>query len=688
MLIIKEPITLKINRSIAGIRPDMNEKMLANYHLMNVSIGKEELLHITSKPPEIYFAEGEHFQIQTNIKNENKQEISLDIINNLMNRILVAQTENFTYQDTVYISNVLRKLGIRDEKNFMKQVFLLQNEQKETRQLLQKYETNQELLKQLFLEENKLQTREEKQEAGTLEKESRMYLHDEIYKRLETGKIYQDVRNFLTNSLLASQEIYPMEMQIAEQARVASSLILQDMKSQLTKTVFPLQYVHNNRYEYLQELTETNTQELEEQISAAILLNLSDQTYTLRQKQIEENSHAWYSIMGAIFQTAENTWKRYEANLESRKHFSNYMTQRMEEVNHSMHKEGDVIKNIINEFSEGEIYQNRSNYHLQESFIQKSEQTKLQQQGISAEGTYHLTREELELTFLKPEEEGGAEETPITAEQLQKQLEIYSQKNYENYKKITELEKQNHIRMPKDRRVDKKRAQKDALRAMENPGEVLREYMISERKDSLTEIRKNSEKQIYEMFSEETKEIYRNFLMQSDYTEHTFLQHIMAQPEESINEAQREKVQELEQKEQQDRIRVSYPEIAESVERVQAVISKNITNQIVRESLHREIEFVHKKEQVLDHEELLEEIRMQTQRNLKTQQTEEQTIRNERDVRKVIQESVNNIQTQRTEDIEELVQQSMRRQLNQLSEQVYGKLEKKLQTERKRRGYY
>ena len=64
-----------------------------------------------------------------------------------------------------------------------------------------------------------------------------MYLHDEIYKRLETGKIYQDVRNFLTNSLLASQEIYPMEMQIAEQARVASSLILQDMKIFLKKQI-------------------------------------------------------------------------------------------------------------------------------------------------------------------------------------------------------------------------------------------------------------------------------------------------------------------------------------------------------------------------------------------------------------------------------------------------------------------
>ena len=106
-----------------GIRPDMAERMQANYGLMNLSIRKEELLHITSQPAEIYFADSENFQILTNINNQNNQEIRLDVINNLMNRILVSQTENFTYQDTVYISTILRKLGIRDEKIFMKQVF-------------------------------------------------------------------------------------------------------------------------------------------------------------------------------------------------------------------------------------------------------------------------------------------------------------------------------------------------------------------------------------------------------------------------------------------------------------------------------------------------------------------------------------------------------------------------------------
>ena len=751
MLTIREPITLKANRPIQGIRQDINEKMLANYHLMNLSIRKEELLHITSKPPEIYFAEGEQFQIQTNIKNENKQEVNLEIINNLMNRILVAQTENFTYQDRVFISNVLRKLGIRDEKSFMKQVFLLQNEQKETTKLLQKYENNREILKQLFVSEASSHMEEAKKEEIVHKKESRLFLHDEIYKRLETGKIYQDVRNFLTNTFQANQEVYPIEMQVSEQARAASNLLLQEMKNELMENVYPLQYVHNNRYEYLQEFTQEFTQELEEQISAAILLNLADQTYTLRQSRIEENSHNWYSIAGALFQTAENTWKRYEANLQSRKHFSNQMIDRMEEVRQVLHQEGDVLQNIVNEFYKEENQQTIKQNTLQEFFNSKEILQADLPENTSAKGTYRLTREELELTFLKTEEEEGRqEEEATTVEQLQKQLEMFSRKNYENYKKITEIEKQSQSRLPKERKVDIQRARMDALRAMENPGEVLREYMVSERKDTLTEIRKDTGKQIYEMFSEETKEIYRNFLMQSNHTENTFLQHIMMQPEES--EIRQEVVQVLEQIEQQDKIPVSYSSKQEYVKQLQPVISRNMTEELkeqvirykqlrqlpvlsfeqeeifhreeqgtvhihesnllklqeqmdshiwkqqlenkvtessaVREIRNRQIDFVYKTEQILDREELLEEIRMQTQKNLKTQQIEEQTVRNERDVRKVIQESVNHIQTHRTEDIEELVQQSMRRQLNQLSEQVYGKLEKKLQTERKRRGYF
>ena len=214
MLTIKEPISLRAQRPIGTLREDMSQRVQANYGLMNMPIRKEELLHITSESPEIYFGEGDSIQIFNHIKNENQQELRLDVINNLINRIMVSQTDNFTYQDTVYVSSVLRKLGIRDEKTFMKQVFALQNEHKETRQLLKTYENNQEILRTLFNQQTQQQLLHEKESEHTIhteETKERYFLHDKIFNRLGTGQIYQDMRAFTKGILHSSRQIFRNE---------------------------------------------------------------------------------------------------------------------------------------------------------------------------------------------------------------------------------------------------------------------------------------------------------------------------------------------------------------------------------------------------------------------------------------------------------------------------------------------
>lgn len=962
MLTIREPIALKTVRPMQGIRPDMAERMQANYGLMNLSIRKEELLHITSQPAEIYFADSENFQILTNINNQNNQEIRLDVINNLMNRILVSQTENFTYQDTVYISAILRKLGIRDEKTFMKQVFDIQNEHKETNRLLHKYEKNQEILKQLIQSEEKQEKSEIRKQQELTIQNRRYFIHDEIFKRLETGKIYQDMRSFSKGYYHESRQIFPREMQVAEQTKAAQNFLLQNIKNEVTGQVTPLHYLHNNRYEYLQEITEELTLELEEQMSAAILLNLAEQSYMLRQTQVEENNHYWYSIASSFFQTAENTWKRYEANLVERKQFSTKMVQVLEQVNHAKHLEGDVISNIVEEYY-SDLQKWKEENEIHQSFLtQKTLQENKNQEVNFSGGSYHLTKEEFQLNYLTEEEnEEDSHENILTVEQLQKQLEIFNQRNYENYQKITQIEQQQ--KSLKDRKVNRRKARMDALRALENPNEVLMEYITTEYKDPVIEVQEKMGAQIYELLSEETKEIYRQFLNQNNSSKQTFLNYIMSHSQES--ETRKEVMQVLEQIEKKEELLKMKREEIESVkqlnvfnnsdtsEKVQQqlilwrevrdyasidleeneymqsrdeevfytqkiqlknleteaelekelihtqetqfknlktdiesehyleditnrktteereqqltwlkeiqeenevtseetqnlqsrieevfhtretqlkhlktdvesernlenVINKksieeiehqlkwlkeieegtqviseetknlqsrseevhhiqenrfkhlkkelelekhlgtivngeineiekqqltlrkeiqeipewstekveNIQNK-TKEILHtkeiqfvelrenvekqmkrqqnelavvnvnaqkeirrQQIEFVHKKEEQLINEELLEEIRTQSQKTIQNRETEETTMKNEREVHQVVQETVNKIQTNRVDNIEELVQQSVKRQLNQLSEQIYTKMEKKLQTERKRRGYF
>lgn len=814
MLTIREPISLKTQRPIQTVREDMAARIQANYGLMQIPIRKGELLHITTEPPEVYFAEGDNIQIFSQTSNEIQQEIRLDVINNLMNRILAAQTENFTYQDTVYISSILRRLGIRDEKLFMKQVLALQNEKRENYALLQKYEENRQLLQALFEQEREGAKAEGGEDMPPEAKSQRYYIHDAIFSRLETGKVYQDMRAFSKGLRHESQQIYRTELHMGEQAVMAQHFRLHALRQEITNNGMPLYYYHANQYEFLQELTEESVQALEEQISAAILLNLADWSYALRQQQITENSHNWYSVAGALFQTAENTWKRYEANLTEGKRVSNEAVQMLTEVSEARRVEGDTVENIVEEYRT--VHQDwKQALELRQAFLQQRniQETHEGEVPISG-GSYHLTQEALELHYLQQdeEEENGETAAPVTAEQLQKQLEILNQRNYENYKKLAEIQQQQpHL---KERKVDKRKAQMDALRALENPGEVLREYITAETSDPVEETRRQAEAQIYALFSEETKEIYRQYLQQNRSQETTFLQHIMAQPEE--DETRREVVQILEQVRQRETVRQTERVLQEQAETAQPVIVQNITEELRRrmtalqeqqsdmvyqqwvqpvqmywqeteaartELLHEErtrqeerllrqteiqkaletpqavqrmtetarqslrhiereteteelfrteeekrtigeterrleeirqtmenrieryheqqaaeraetqeslltsrVALVHREEEQILSEEFLEEIRTR-ERTKREEHREETTVAQNRVTQKTVEEAVNHIQMKQTDDIEEIIRQNVKKQLGNLSDQVYGRLEKKLQTERKRRGY-
>ena len=813
MLTIREPISLRSQRPIQSIRQDMAERLQANYGMMKMPIRKEELLHITSEPPEVYFAEGDEIQIFNQIKNENQQEVRLDVINNLINRIMVAQTDNFTYQDTVYISTVLRKLGIRDEKTFMKQVFALQKEHKETRRLLQKYENNQEILQMLFAEQAEGKRAEDKPAELLEGRENRYYLHDEIFKRLETGRIYQDLRAYTKGVRHESQQIFRNEFSMGEQAAMVQQFHLHQLKQKLTRMEMPLTFFHHNQYEYLQENLEEWNQTLEEQISAAILLNLTNQSYSLRQQQIEENSHNWYSVAGALFQTAENTWKRYEANLTENKRISSQTMQMLEEVNEVKRLEGDTIQKIAEEYHTLNQEWKRNTELQQMTLQQKNIQEGSRQEINLSGGSYHLTQEELQLQFLRQEEEAEEQEAPaaITAEQLQRQLEVFNQRNFENYQKLTEIEKQ-RPRM-KERKLDRRKARQDALRALENPREVLMEFITTEVHDPVVENQQRVEAQIYDLFSEETKEIYRQFLRQNRSQETTFLQHVMAQPTES--EVRQEVLHAMEQVQQQAFIKQIEKQFAQQVQVQQPVISQTINQEIrqqmtnlqelqslsvyqqwnlptaqilqrekekealllqhiktnleettlererilqtaawetlekspeavewhtlvhparlreteevflteeketilhrqeqrleeVRQTIEkrlqkhqqerivetasqqevfRQVGLVHKAEEQLMTEELLETIRSQQQKVRKEEHTEETTLQQNQIQQTTVQNTVNRMHVNQIDDIDELVQQTVRKQINHLSDQVYGKIEKKLATERKRRGY-
>ena len=152
MLTVKAPIELKCQAPVVSSWEGFYHKISGNYQLMSSRIEQEDLLHLLSVPPEIYIGEGGMTSLVNNTRIQNNQETKLEIVNNLLNRIVLTDNVNMTYQDRTYITEVLNKLGIQNVSQFMSQVTRLKQKTQNTEQLISLYWNHLEELNQVVQE--------------------------------------------------------------------------------------------------------------------------------------------------------------------------------------------------------------------------------------------------------------------------------------------------------------------------------------------------------------------------------------------------------------------------------------------------------------------------------------------------------------------------------------------------------
>ncbi|MBO6149071.1 MAG: hypothetical protein J6O55_07015, partial [Lachnospiraceae bacterium] len=110
-----------------------------NYSLMGSRISEEDLLHAVTMPPEIYVAEGGMTSLVEQNRTINHNEEKIEVLNNVLNRIMVSGNVQLTYQDRAYITDVLYKLGIKDDRRFMREVKKFMEETNNTSALIDLY---------------------------------------------------------------------------------------------------------------------------------------------------------------------------------------------------------------------------------------------------------------------------------------------------------------------------------------------------------------------------------------------------------------------------------------------------------------------------------------------------------------------------------------------------------------------
>ena len=235
MIMIKAPIELKVRTDLMRGYDSFGERIAGNYALMGLEVGEEELLHMVNSPPEIYLADAGSATIGGNTFISSRNEEKYNIVNNMLNRILLSVNGELTYQDRIYITDALYKLGIRDDRKFMSQVQDMIHESHLEEAFLNNYfdlvvdRENREL-RQQTLEMSKELVEKYVYDAERVREDT---LSESILHRLQTGAIYQIVSNF--NKSLSDTRVELQESMISEQENVARKLLVQNFVSNIVR---------------------------------------------------------------------------------------------------------------------------------------------------------------------------------------------------------------------------------------------------------------------------------------------------------------------------------------------------------------------------------------------------------------------------------------------------------------------
>ncbi|MBP1556823.1 MAG: hypothetical protein J6A76_02800, partial [Oscillospiraceae bacterium] len=253
MLKFKEPIKLKTGLQLSIAAESFFERLNGNYEMMSARIAPKDLLFLLTQPPEI--PEDLFGATQFNISNSitDARRVTMEVVNNVVNRILLSTQPSFTYQDQVYITTMLNKLGVTDVNHFMQEVRRIREEQHDQFELTKLY--RQEINRTIKSGEKPQQQpgitiiNAEKGEEKAVAPSTRYYLHQEIYDRLETSDIYQEINDIHRNSFEQNTTIAQNELRLAEQLRISRDLQLNQVKQTYLSTTSPTMHHHINHYE-------------------------------------------------------------------------------------------------------------------------------------------------------------------------------------------------------------------------------------------------------------------------------------------------------------------------------------------------------------------------------------------------------------------------------------------------------
>ncbi len=706
MLKIKAPIELRCGTDVTTVGDSFGERIRGNYGVMGVGLSQEELMHLVSRPPEIYLAEGGITNLVSEANIENRQVNKVEIINNFLNRVLVNTDAHLTYQDRVFITNVLNQLGIKDERYFMHQVQQIKQEINNTDELVNLYWNNLTHLESLVNDYREGDTNTNINQESS--EKTEFYLHESIMNRLMTGSLYKIVQNFSEHTA-GDTTITREEYQISEQNRVTQNILLNRLQNLVRHESFPLTYRHENVYEEtIGGDTEITEETVNSKVNSAVLLNLIDNLYQNRHESFIKGGDKLFRMESAFYEGADNTIQRITENVEQ--HFvTNNALFNTEERVEQLTDEIDIINNILSESHTEQLrlltdadyrqYRNtnyrsgdvanltHATFNISQDNIEAAEGDNVTVKGDTVNQGDMVTNIENVMVHAD-NNTSRIENTDIEIENINRELTLINEQNLARNEEYI----QNLNRITKEIKTptyegDRKRTVSDSLKALESPMEFLREVKEE------NETRKNAEALREEAMREAlpdkesvTTRLLKEYLERPEVfrdrrivTENNLTQ-LMA----DINRVERE-----------NRI----VEEKETIERVEKETVTEMVNETVRELRQsqpkikieerpaKEISLIHKSQDTVINEEIIDELVSQN-RQIERQNERIETIinNNQTETKTIVNNTEHHVVTEQNQDVTDAVKRSIQGQMDSITDKVYNKLSKRLANEKIRRG--
>ena len=325
---------------------------------------------------------------------------------------------------------------------------------------------------------------------------------------------------------------------------------------------------------------------------------------------------------------------------------------------------------ILTEFYESPFHQNMSE--------QKEELPAVLKTPKAPEQVSVTEEKEVLQTLINKEE---------NLEAVEQKIRQINQQNIENFNRYQEILQQQGQTEQKAR-PSVQRMRQESLKALQNPAQLIEEYRQE------TKVRQEQRLEHFQKFSqilpEETKRIYERLEQYQSSKGHTAGQEDVAENNiglllHDIQQIEREsRTQEQISERETEQINRISETVLEKWEEGKRTEPRTQTR---TEQEQTSVSLVHKSVENQIDEEMLEQILNQNRTTREKVQVEEQE-REEKQVRHTtIHRQEQNTLIKEAEDLTELIQRGVQRQIGNISDQVYSKLEKRLQNEKKRRGY-